>query len=167
MNLKILSTKLKEFQNIDESVITALYTLSSRSLLVLIALTALTTVALYPILHTGIILWFLSLVVLIGYRLYSAYIFKTIGLEPKGRIIIGILELIASILLLIPKTVLIGALLTFGLIGGAIVMHITQLGIVVNNDNGILFIMAIITFLLASILIYIYRKDIPKIGTKI
>jgi diguanylate cyclase (GGDEF)-like protein/PAS domain S-box-containing protein len=76
MNLKILSSKLKEFQNIDESVITILYTLSSRSLLVLIALATLTTVALFPILHTSIILWFLSLVVLIGYRLYSAYIFK-------------------------------------------------------------------------------------------
>ncbi|WP_373032983.1 EAL domain-containing protein [Sulfurovum sp.] len=76
MNLKILSTKLKEFQNIDESVITTLYTLSSRSLLVLIALAALTTAALYPILHTSIILWFLSLVVLTGYRLYMAYIFK-------------------------------------------------------------------------------------------
>ncbi len=76
MNLNILSSKLKEFQNIDESVITTLYTLSSRSLLVLIGLAALTTVALYPMLHTSIMLWFLSLVVLIGYRLYSAYIFK-------------------------------------------------------------------------------------------
>lgn len=76
MNLKILSSKLKEFQNIDEAVITILYTLSSRSLLVLIALAALTTVALYPILHSSIILWFLSLVILTGYRLYSAYIFK-------------------------------------------------------------------------------------------
>ena len=76
MNLNILSSKLKEFQSIDESVIATLYVLSSRSLLVLIGLAALTTVALYPILHTSIILWFLSLVVLIGYRLYSAYVFK-------------------------------------------------------------------------------------------
>lgn len=97
----------------------------------------------------------------------SVYIFETIGLEPDGRITIGIFELIASILLLIPKTVWVGALLTLGLIGGAILMHVTQLGIVVNNDNGLLFITAIITFILAAILIYIYRKDIPLIGTKI
>jgi len=76
MNLKILSSKLKEFQNIDDSAITTLYTLSSRSLLVLIALAALTTVALYPVLQSSIIIWFLSLVILTGYRLYSAYTFK-------------------------------------------------------------------------------------------
>jgi len=76
MNLKILSSKLKEFQNIDETVITTLYTLSIRSLLVLISLAALTVVALYPILHNSIIIWFLSLVILIGYRLYSAHLFK-------------------------------------------------------------------------------------------
>ena len=66
MNLKILFSKIKEFQNIDESIISTLYTLSSRSLLVLIALAALTTVALYPILHSSILIWFLSLVILIG-----------------------------------------------------------------------------------------------------
>jgi uncharacterized membrane protein YphA (DoxX/SURF4 family) len=97
----------------------------------------------------------------------SVYIFETIGLEPIGRITIGIFELIASILLLIPKTVWAGALLTLGLIGGAIMMHVTRLGIVVNNDNGLLFITAITTFILATILLYIYRKDIPIIGTKI
>jgi len=76
MNLKRLFSKLKEIQVIDESKITTLYTLSSRSLLVLIALAALTTLALYPILQSSIIIWFLSLVILIGYRLYTAYIFK-------------------------------------------------------------------------------------------
>ena len=76
MNLKNLATKLKEFQNIDDSAISTLYTLSSRSIFVLIALAALTTVALYPILHSSIIIWFLSLMVLTGYRLYSAYLFK-------------------------------------------------------------------------------------------
>ncbi|MCW8821473.1 MAG: EAL domain-containing protein [Sulfurovum sp.] len=60
----------------DESVVTSLYALSSRSLLVLLLLVTLSTVALYPILHSSIIFWFLSLVILTGYRLYSAYIFK-------------------------------------------------------------------------------------------
>lgn len=97
----------------------------------------------------------------------SVYIFETVGLEPYGRIGIGILELIAGILLLIPKTVWIGALLTLGLIGGAILIHLTQLGINVNNDGGVLFYTAIITFLLSVVILYYYRKDIPVIGQKL
>lgn len=97
----------------------------------------------------------------------SIYIFETIGLEPYGRIGIGILELIASILLLIPKTVWAGALLTLGLIGGAIMMHLTQLGIVVKNDGGLLFITAIATFILSAIVLYMYRKEILMCGKKL
>ena len=97
----------------------------------------------------------------------SVYIFETVGLEPIGRIGIGILELIAGILLLMPKTVWAGATLTLGLIGGAIMMHLTQLGIEVQNDGGVLFITAIVTFILSGIILYIYRKDIPYIGKKL
>ena len=97
----------------------------------------------------------------------SVYIFQKIGLEPIGRISIGILELIAGILVLIPKTVWAGALLTLGLIGGAIMLHLTQLGIEVNNDGGMLFITAVVTFILAAIVLFIYKKDIPIIGKKL
>jgi len=91
----------------------------------------------------------------------SVYIFETVGLEPIGRIATGILELIAGILLFIPKTIWVGATLTLGLIGGAILMHLTQLGIEVRNDGGVLFITAVVTFVLAGIILYLYRKDIP------
>lgn len=91
----------------------------------------------------------------------SVYIFSQVGLEPIGRIGIGILEFIAGILLLIPKTVWAGATLTLGLIGGAIFMHLTKLGIEVNGDSGILFYTAIITFVLSGIILWLYRKDIP------
>ncbi|WP_243472356.1 DoxX family membrane protein [Winogradskyella sp. MH6] len=97
----------------------------------------------------------------------SVYIFETVGLEPYGRIGIGALELIAGILLLIPKTIWAGALLTMGLIGGAILMHLTKLGIEVKGDGGVLFYTAIITFLLSTIILYYYRKDIPIIGKKL
>ncbi|OEJ98762.1 DoxX family protein [Flavivirga aquatica] len=93
----------------------------------------------------------------------SIYIFEKVGLEPYGRIGIGIIELIAGILLLIPKTVWIGATLTLGVIGGAIMMHLTQLGIEVNNDRGLLFTTATITFILSAIILYVYKKDIPFI----
>lgn len=91
----------------------------------------------------------------------SIYIFEQVGLEPYGRIGIGVIELIAGLLLLIPKTVWVGSLMTLGVIGGAILMHLTQLGIVVNNDSGTLFITAVVTFILASIILYQYRSDIP------
>ena len=97
----------------------------------------------------------------------SVYIFSKVGLEPYGRLLIGCLELIAGILLLIPKTVWAGAVLTIGIIGGAISMHLTQLGIEVNNDGGVLFYTALVTFIIAAIILYLYRKDIPVIGAKL
>lgn len=96
----------------------------------------------------------------------SVYIFETVGLEPIGRIGIGVLELIAGILLLIPKTAWIGAGLTLGLIGGAIMMHLTQLGIEVKGDGGLLFGTAVLTFILSAIILYLYKNDIPFLKKK-
>ncbi|GAA3577333.1 DoxX family membrane protein [Snuella lapsa] len=93
----------------------------------------------------------------------SVYIFTKLGMEPFGRVSIGIIELIASILILIPKTIWIGSLLTLGVIGGAIVMHLTILGIQVNDDNGLLFLTAVITFILSAIILYRERHALPKI----
>ncbi|MDT0557531.1 DoxX family protein [Ichthyenterobacterium sp. W332] len=97
----------------------------------------------------------------------SVYIFETVGLEPYGRIGIGVLELLAGILLLIPKTVWAGAALTLGIIGGAIMMHLTQLGIEINGDNGVLFYTAVTVFVLSLVILFIYRKTIPFIGKKL
>ncbi|MBE9489782.1 MAG: DoxX family protein [Bacteroidetes bacterium] len=91
----------------------------------------------------------------------SVYIFTKVGLEPYGRIGIGIIELIASILILIPKTIYIGSLITIGIIGGAIVMHLTKLGIVINGDNGLLFYTAVLLFILSLITLWIHRKELP------
>ena len=94
----------------------------------------------------------------------SVYIFTKVGLEPYGRIFIGIFELIAATLLLIPKTVWLGAIFSLGVIGGAIIMHLTKLGIEINGDGGVLFITALITFILSSLILYKYKKDIPLVG---
>ena len=91
----------------------------------------------------------------------SVYIFETVGLEPTGRIGIGLLELIAGILLLIPKTFWIRALLTIGLIGGAIFMHLTKLGIEVKGDGGVLFYTAVLTFILSAIILHSQKDNIP------
>lgn len=97
----------------------------------------------------------------------SVYIFSQVGLEPVGRIGIGIAELIAGILLLFKKTAWAGALLTLGIISGAIMMHLTKLGIEVKGDGGLLFYTAIITFILSAVVLYIYRSDIPFIGKRL
>ncbi|WP_411894818.1 DoxX family membrane protein [Winogradskyella sp. A2] len=91
----------------------------------------------------------------------SVYIFETVGLEPFGRVGIGIAELIAGILLLVPKTIWLGASLALGIMAGAIVMHLTELGIEVKDDGGVLFFTAIITFVLSSIVLYSEKRNIP------
>ena len=87
----------------------------------------------------------------------SVYIFTTLGLEPFGRIGVGALELTASILILISKTTVYGAILAMGLMSGAIFFHLTKLGIVVKGDGGQLFILAAIVFISSAILAYFYR----------
>ncbi len=96
----------------------------------------------------------------------SVYIFTKVGLEPYGRIAIGFIELISGILLLIPKTVWLGAGLTVGVMAGAVFMHLTKLGISVNGDSGVLFYLALFTFLAGLLVLWIFRKDIPIIGEK-
>lgn len=84
----------------------------------------------------------------------SVYIFSTLGIEPYGRIGSGIAELIAAILILVPRTTLLGALLGLGVISGALLSHLFVLGIEVQNDGGTLFILAIITFLCCIYLVF-------------
>ncbi len=93
----------------------------------------------------------------------SVYIFSTLGMEPYGRIGSGIVELIAAILILIPRTTLLGALMGAGVMLGAIFSHLFVLGIDVQNDGGELFILAIITFLCCIALIYWNKSKIKTI----
>ena len=93
----------------------------------------------------------------------SVYIFQTLGIEPFGRIGSGVVELIASILILVPRTTLLGALLALGTMAGAIFSHIFVLGIVVKNDGGTLFTLAIITTICCLILVYNQKSKIPDL----
>lgn len=93
----------------------------------------------------------------------SVYIFSTLGIEPFGRIGSGIAELIASVLLLIPRTTLLGAIIGMGVMAGAILSHLLFLGIEVQNDGGTLFILALITFICCGLLIFQNRKEIPNL----
>ena len=91
----------------------------------------------------------------------SKFIFTKLGAEPWGRIGSGIMELIASILILIPATTAYGALLGLGIMGGAILSHIIVLGLVVQDDHGQLFVYALLVFISCFYLVWINRKSLP------
>lgn len=94
----------------------------------------------------------------------SVYIFTKVGAEPWGRIGSGVLELIAAGMLLTPALVPFGALLTVGLMTGAILSHLTVLGIEVMGDRGLLFGLAVICFVGSLVILSIRRASIPVVG---
>jgi len=90
----------------------------------------------------------------------SVYIFSTVGIEPWGRIGTGVIEAIAAVLLLIPRTTSIGALMGLGVMSGALFFHLTRLGIEVRGDHGQLFIYALLVFVCCLILVWSFRKQL-------
>jgi putative oxidoreductase len=94
----------------------------------------------------------------------SVYIFTTLGVEPWGRIATGLLELVAVVLILLPPTVPYGAALAAGLMCGALVSH-TTLGLVVRDDGGLLFALAV-TVLVSSVLVLVIRRaELPVLAS--
>jgi hypothetical protein len=96
----------------------------------------------------------------------SVYIFSTLGMEPWGRIGSGVAELVASVLLLMPSTIAIGAVLSIGVISGAIFFHLTKLGIALPavDDHGELFALAVVVFACSAALLAMHRHELPVVG---
>src|SRR5687768_633836 len=94
----------------------------------------------------------------------SKYIFSTLGVEPWGRVATGLAELVAVILLIAPRTVALGALLSLGLMIGAIGSHLTRLGIVVKDDGGLLFGLAIGVLICSAAILVIRHRQIPVLS---
>ena len=94
----------------------------------------------------------------------SVYIFTTVGAEPWGRLGSGVLELIAAAMLLTPALVAYGAILTVGLMSGAILSHLTILGIDVKGDGGLLFGLAVTCFIGRLVVLALRRTSIPLVG---
>ena len=94
----------------------------------------------------------------------SVYIFTKVGLEPWGRIGSGVAELIAAILILVPRTTWLGAGLALGVMAGAILSHLTVLGIVVMDDGGLLFGLALAVAACSVALLFLQRRRLPVIG---
>ena len=124
--------------------------------------------------YQGIVSWVLQLavaVILLQTLFFkftgaeeSVYIFTTVGAEPWGRIGSGVLELIAAIMLVVPAAAPYGALLTIGLMAGAIGSHLTILGIEVKGDGGLLFGLAVTAFAASTIVLVLRRSQIPMIA---
>jgi putative oxidoreductase len=110
----------------------------------------------------------------------SVYIFTKVGglvhayvpaisisaAEQWGRIGSGIMELIAAILLLTPRVVWAGAVLALAATAGAIISHLTVLGIAVQGDKGLLFGLAITVFTTSAAALFLHRNQIPVIGKR-
>ncbi len=91
----------------------------------------------------------------------SVKLFTQIGMEPYGRIGTGVLELIAAVLLLIPRFTGYGAILGLTLMTGAIYFHLTKIGIYFDGDP-LLFIYAVLTFVSCAILIFVYKDQLER-----
>jgi putative oxidoreductase len=94
----------------------------------------------------------------------SIYIFTKVGAEPWGRIGSGVVELLAAALLLWPRYSWAGAVLALGVMTGAIVSHLTLLGIEVQGDHGLLFGLALTVFICSAAVLAIHRTQIPVVG---
>ena len=94
----------------------------------------------------------------------SVYIFSTLGAEPWGRIGSGVVELLAAVLLLVPSTAPVGGALAIGVMSGAILSHLTVLGIEVRGDGGLLFALAALVWVAAAGVVWIYRGLLPVVG---
>src|SRR5271165_5643047 len=97
----------------------------------------------------------------------SVYIFTKVGAEPWGRIGSGVVELIAAILILTPRFTWLGSLLAMGVMAGAILSHLTLLGIEVQGDKGLLFGLAVTVFVAAAINLFLHRAEIPVLGRRL
>ncbi len=101
----------------------------------------------------------------------SVFIFSSVGhflgvaaVEPWGRIGSGVIELVASILLLVPATASLGAILTIGVMAGAIGSHLFILGIEVKGDGGLLFGLALAALTGSAIILVLRRAQLPIVG---
>ena len=97
----------------------------------------------------------------------SIFMFTKVGAEPWGRIGSGLVELVAAILLLTPRFTWLGSVLALGVMAGAILSHLSILGIEVQGDKGLLFRLAITVFFATRINLFLYHTEIPIIGRRL
>lgn len=90
----------------------------------------------------------------------SVQIFTLLNMEPYGRIGIAIIET-AAIILLISRFYVMGAIMSLSLISAANFLHFAKLGLVINDDGGLLFFLSIIV-IVCSLWTLIYWNKLSK-----
>ncbi|QEG26326.1 hypothetical protein GobsT_10650 [Gemmata obscuriglobus] len=99
----------------------------------------------------------------------TRHIFGPLGGRPAATLV-GLMELVCVVLILIPRTAAVGAVLALGLMGGALVTHLTMIGIAVKNpdtgesDGGLLFGLALVVSLCALVVLAFRWRDLPFVG---
>ena len=113
--------------------------------------------------------------VILGQTLYFKFsaapeavaLFTKLGVEPWGRVALGVVELVAVALLLVPRTAVLGGALTVGLMVGAVGSHLGPLGIEVEGDGGQLFLLALVTLVAGGVVVWLRRQELPWIGARL
>lgn len=109
----------------------------------------------------------------------AKFIFETVGIEPVGRYATGVAELLAAVLLLVPRATAYGAMLSLLVVLGAIGSHLTTLGVSVTLPSSItpehpagqtdptMFVMAVAVLLASAAVLVIRRAQLPGIGPRL
>lgn len=87
-------------------------------------------------------------------------IFLTLGMGLFGMYLIGSLEVISGVLILISRSASSGAIISLGVLIGAIIAHLTVLGLNDPLQGGLL----VAGTLASSVVLYVKRKEVPFIG---
>ena len=87
------------------------------------------------------------------------YVFTTLGMEPFGRYLIGILEILAGLGLLHPLSAALSAFLGTGILTGALLAHSTRLG----WEGSTFFFITYSSLLLA---VWMRRHELPFSGDR-
>ncbi|HHN78721.1 MAG TPA: hypothetical protein ENK11_08645 [Phycisphaerales bacterium] len=107
----------------------------------------------------------------------SKALFEVLGAEPAGRYGVGVMEIVAIALLLIPRTVVFGSMLSILLMIGAIGAHATKLGFSIDPvalghpealkaaEGPAMFAMALAVLIANIIVLMIRRRQIPLLGS--
>lgn len=123
---------------------------------------------------TNRIAWIAQIIaaVILGQSLFFKFIgapeavqlFTALGVEPWGRLTVGTVELVTVVLLLVPRTAALGAIVALGLMVGAIGSHLTVLGVNLQGDGGALFAMALMVLAASVTVGFLRRRELPVVG---
>ena len=94
----------------------------------------------------------------------DVFIFTELGMEPTGRIIIGLIEATAALMLLTKNYPALGALLGIGVMCGAVIAHVSVLGFNVQGDRGLHIVLLLTVVLSSGTVLIARRKTLPFIG---